>query len=147
MNKDEKLLYKDLCARLPYGVNVCCFFHRDICFSEFCIIHPLTTEMLKIEEWDKVRNSHDHCWYSDIKPYLRPLNSMTDNEKTEFSSLIRETCDFDGVHLLGNEGGYVVHYSWMQKCINWLNEHYFDYHGLIEKGLALKAMEGMYKIN
>ena len=28
---------------------------------------------------------------------------------------------------------------------NWLNSHHFDYRGLIEKGLALEAPEGMYK--
>lgn len=30
--------------------------------------------------------------------------------------------------------------------INWLNENHFDYNGLIEKGLAIEALEGMYKI-
>ena len=27
---------------------------------------------------------------------------------------------------------------------DWLNKHHFDYRGLIEKGLALKAPKGMY---
>ena len=27
---------------------------------------------------------------------------------------------------------------------DWLNKHHFDYRGLIEKGLALEAPEGMY---
>lgn len=30
--------------------------------------------------------------------------------------------------------------------IDWLNAHHFDYRGLIEKGLALEAPEGMYNI-
>ena len=30
--------------------------------------------------------------------------------------------------------------------VDWLNEHHFDYRGLIEKGLALEAPEDMYKI-
>jgi hypothetical protein len=33
------------------------------------------------------------------------------------------------------------------KYIDWLNEHYFDYRGLIERGLAIEAPEGMYKFN
>ena len=33
------------------------------------------------------------------------------------------------------------------KLIDWLNSHHFDYRGLIEKGLALPAPEGMYKID
>lgn len=30
--------------------------------------------------------------------------------------------------------------------IDWLNTYHFDYRGLIEKGLALEAPEGMYEI-
>lgn len=29
--------------------------------------------------------------------------------------------------------------------VDWLNAHHFDYRGLITKGLALEAPEGMYK--
>ena len=29
--------------------------------------------------------------------------------------------------------------------LNWFNAHYFDYRGLIEKGLAIEAPERMYK--
>ena len=31
------------------------------------------------------------------------------------------------------------------ESIDWLNEHHFDYRGLIPMGLALEATEGMYK--
>ena len=30
--------------------------------------------------------------------------------------------------------------------IGWLNAHHFDYRGLIERGLALEAPEGMYTV-
>jgi hypothetical protein len=30
--------------------------------------------------------------------------------------------------------------------IDWLNKYHFDYRGLIEKGLAIEAPEGMYNI-
>ena len=29
--------------------------------------------------------------------------------------------------------------------VDWLNEHHFDYRGLIPMGLALEAPKGMYK--
>jgi len=32
------------------------------------------------------------------------------------------------------------------KYIDWLNASHFDYRGLIEKGLALEAPEGMYEV-
>ena len=34
-----------------------------------------------------------------------------------------------------------------QSMFDWLKVHHFDYRGLIEKGLALEAPEGMYKID
>ena len=30
------------------------------------------------------------------------------------------------------------------ECLDWLNTHHFDYRGLIGKGLAIEAPEGMY---
>ena len=33
----------------------------------------------------------------------------------------------------------------LNNLYDWLNAHHFDYRGLIEKGLALEAPEGMYK--
>lgn len=32
----------------------------------------------------------------------------------------------------------------LDKVYDWLNEHHFDYRGLIPMGLALEALEGMY---
>ena len=39
----------------------------------------------------------------------------------------------------------ITHHK-MVKLIDWLNAHHFDYRGLIDKGLAIEAPEGMYKI-
>ena len=60
------------------------------------------------------------------KPYLRPMSSMTEEEEKEYSlfSLSRNNI----------------------KCIDWLNEHHFDYRYLINKGLAIEAPEGMYNL-
>jgi hypothetical protein len=33
----------------------------------------------------------------------------------------------------------------MSFIYDWLNAHHFDYRGLIDKGLALEALDGMYK--
>ena len=39
-----------------------------------------------------------------------------------------------------------IEVSDVESFIDWLNENYFDYRGLIEKGLALPAPEGMYMV-
>lgn len=62
-------------------------------------------------------------WVVECKPYLRPMSSMTDEEEDEYEIIIRSS---------------------LTTHIDWLNKNMFDYRGLIPKGLALKAPEGMY---
>ena len=64
-----------------------------------------------------------------IKPYLRPMSSMTAEEKEEYINL------FEGMPFCPDP----------ISLLDWLNAHYFDYRDLIEQGLALEAPEGMYK--
>ena len=61
----------------------------------------------------------------DVLPYLRPMSSMTEEEETYYNT-VYFTLNF-------------------YKKEDWLNAHHFDYRGLIEKGLALEAPEGMYE--
>lgn len=65
-----------------------------------------------------------------MKPYLRSINSITVNEKYDFNQLGSNSLSIQDLSI--NE-------------VDWLNAHHFDYRGLIEKGLALKAPEGMYE--
>ena len=132
--EDKELLLKDLCARLPYGVKV-----ENTSFSE-PQIHTLfgrisDDEFLMLETYKSVggedyRRVTDDVHYTgyleSIKPYLRPLSSMTEEEKKESGELYKK-----------NTG--------MWDDLDWLNAHHFDYRGLIEKGLALEAPEDMYK--
>ena len=69
------------------------------------------------------------------KPYLRLLSSMTDDEDKEWQSYkcsIAESCD-----------------RRLEEKINalydWFNARHLDWRGLIPKGLAIEAPEGMYK--
>ena len=71
------------------------------------------------------------------KPYLRTISSMTKEEQKEFVGFhCVSLCPIvvDEMLTLENE----------TKMLDWLNEHHFDYRGIIEKGLALEAPEGMY---
>lgn len=114
MTQEEKdLLHKDLCARLPYGVHV---QHRH--FSE-----PLQLTSMHLLELDSVESIE--ATLEDVKPYLFPLSSMTEEEVDEFTQ-------FD---VYGN-GEYIIP---NHEAIDWLNKHHFDYRGLIPMGLAVDA--------
>jgi hypothetical protein len=74
------------------------------------------------------------------KPYLRPMSSMTEEEKKEFESFGWMVNEFDDNYPW-------VHIGQIENVLlglDWLNKHHFDYRGLIERGLALEAPEGMY---
>ena len=113
--EEQQLLLKDLCARLPYGVKINVNGEED------------TLLELGVDTgW--VNASYD---IEDIKPYLRPISSMTEDEKEEYDKLFT-------IHSQGET--YCENWEW----IDFMNSHHFDYRGLIEKGLALEAPEGMY---
>ena len=118
MTQEEKeLLLKDLSARLPYGVKMYC--GEDI--------------IMTLRQIDK--NCFCECWENeDLKchsrwmlPYLRPMDSMTEEEKIDYGAFF----NYDGI-------------EYPEEYIDWLNKNMFDYRGLIERGLALEATEEMY---
>ena len=113
MTQEEKqLLIRDLCARLPYGVKL--RYVEDLVVKKES--HIITLNNIYLEH---ILNGD-----ADIKPYLRPMNSMTEEEWSEWH---------DARH-----GRYY-------EDIDYVNSHHFDYRNLIEKGLALEAPEDMYK--
>ena len=127
MTKEEKeLLLKDLCARLPYGVMV--LDEATNCIGELFDISTTYDVQYETETDTEFQTTYN------IKPYLRPMSSMTEEEKKEF----------DTFKFLANTGDKYLSYE-MSRFVDWLNQHMFDYRGLIEKGLALEAPEGMYK--
>lgn len=128
--EDKELLLKDLCARLPYGIK-CKIAHsykykatQDVVtLTDISHISP-ECYFEESDEFEKIEN---------VKPYLCPMSSMTNEEYEDYISFDAYT------HL--NDGSEVP----CMLQIDWLNTHHFDYRGLIEKGLALEAPEGMYK--
>lgn len=129
-NEDKQLLLKDLCSRLPYGVKV----YGNYSYSDGeKIVDDKKVEVLDLSTLD---------WFSngiEIKPYLRPISSMTEEEQKEFVG-------FHCVNLCPIVMGEMLTLENETRMFDWLNEHHFDYRGLIEKGLAIEAPEGMYDI-
>lgn len=139
MTQEEKfLLLKDLCGRLPYVTYVrivepgC--LDKSESVTEGCVGGYSNTRMCQDYSMDEIFEFIESG--GTVKSYLRPMSSMTEMEKQRFNLLSMNRIVPDGF------GKDVQMYS--VKCIDWLNAHHFDYRGLIEKGLALEAPEGMY---
>ena len=126
MNKEDKeLLLKDLSVRLTYKVICTDSRHGDSIITEIDIID----ETVYCDDFDEYVGL-EHC-----KQYLRPMSSMTEEERKEYNEYL-----FHGASI-----GLMSNTETAYELIDWLNAHHFDYRGLIEKGLALEAPEGMYK--
>ena len=129
IQEEKDLVLRDLCGRLPYGVIVSpidCGKAKLIGFKDD---HPILFNLVSQKEYDKP-------WEIEyIKPYLRPMSSMTEGEKREiYDWLVENDVDwFDFSKLRLDEILISFDSSWL--LINWLNAHYFDYRGLIPKGL------------
>jgi hypothetical protein len=132
--EDKELLLKDLYARISYKLytNVRDPEEKDA-FQPFEVL-GVKGDMI----W--VRNKLLHIDHFDavevVKPYLRPMSSMTEEEKEEFENLLEGIVD--GIERWDKPD--------LCEEYDWLNAHQFDYRGLIEKRLALEAPEGMYDI-
>ena len=119
MTQEEKeLLLKDLCARLPYGV-ICDRLGKP---KKLLGVYPTKKFPLEFDNGEYMPSNYE---LEDIKPYLRPMSSMTKEEGSE-------------LFLLSLSGNYI-------QIIEFYISHHLDYKCLIGKGLALEAPEGMYK--
>lgn len=135
MTKEEKdLLLRDLCARLPYEVEV--YYSETVPISTLKTINSEKGTCIVYDHSQWYRHSKFHI--EEIKPYLRSMSSMTEEEKNDYLNTFKKS-------IIGTdeEDGRV----WTVDSIDWLNAHHFDYRGLIPMNLALEAPEGMYNIN
>ena len=109
--EDKDLLLKDLCARLPYNVVINCTEDDDERTNFNCFFTG-----------DMVKDIQNEVAMWNIKPYLRPMSSMTEEEWKEYNQTIGKSFSFTDE-------------------VDWLNAHHFDYRGLIKKGLAIEVTE------
>lgn len=136
--QEKRLLLVDLCARVPYGVIV---QYKQKTFNP-CGEYTIDTE-IKIDDM-----LHHRLNLLNFKPYLRPISSMTEDEKDECTNEYYK--DWAKGSYSSKEGS--VYESGCNTVaffchIDWLNKHMFDYRGLITMGLAIEAPEGMYNEN
>lgn len=127
MTQEEKeLLLKDLCARQPYKVK--------ISVDDDNLFIPT----LKYIEGRLICHFYECAWtrYIDtIKPFLRPISSMTEEEKSIYHSF----CECDD----GDYTGEILYFDTIES-FDYLNQIHIDYRNLIPRGLAIEAQKDMY---
>lgn len=120
MTQEENLLLlKDLSARLSYGV-MCQVDDGAAGLNDGKLVEiDITKELVRFDAdyyWD--------AYIDNVKPYLRPMSSMTEEEKS-----VLALCDA------------FTEFRSMELKIDFLNKNHFDYRGLIQKGLAIEVTE------
>ena len=129
MTQEEKqLLFKDLCARLPHDIKFPYHIDEDSNHRECDCVATVDTINEETVEFTYDENGTIRDWscsIKEVKPYLRPMSSMTEEEKDEYDRLV------------------MCNASWVVD--DWLITNHFDYRGLIPMGLALEAPKDMYE--
>jgi len=129
--EEKQLLTKVLLAMTPYGLIV---------KTEEEIEKPYVARLLGVDVYEEsgtlglykgndliVRLDSD---ISDIKPYLRPIESMTEDEK---------------LHIVDIDFKVDGHKQCHMAYFDFLDSIHIDYRGLIPMGLALPAEDWMYE--
>ena len=125
--EDKEILLKDLSARMPYGVKVQ-FKTNSVIENKYKFIYNVDGEYEYINigksnlTLDIIKMLSNNC-IDEIKPYLFPLSSMTEEQEKECQQ-IKHSYYYD-------DDSFVL--------FDWYNKNHFDYRGLIEKGLAIDA--------
>lgn len=130
---DKELLLKDLCARLPYHVK-CKIWLEDGTTEDFGTEYGVN---IKATERDYF-NDNEVC----IKPYLRPMSSMTEDEKN-YINYKWDADEYGNMMAFSSyEGGVSeIELADIVGFQDWLNKNMFDYRDLIPKGLAIEVTE------
>lgn len=154
--KNKELLLKYLCMALPYGVKILhegWDYDRDCEFSSVETLIGINDRFI-LTLWGGKRNEHsiqEPLSIIDYKPFLRPMSTMTKEEKIEFSKLlVRTYCEEDWEGHVSTSYGIEINNVYTDDAngiqypspfsidaIDWLNTYHFDFMDLISKGLAI----------
>lgn len=128
--QDKELLLRDLCARLPHGVKVS-ILGGGAMELKSCINSS-------IGWYADINGAPTDFGIDEIKPYLRPLSSMTEEELREYDTICTKL--LNQYKACPKNSLWVMTYT-DSEMIDFFNAHHFDYRGLIEKGLAIAVTE------
>ena len=159
---DRELLIKEISARLPYGVKAKVYGWDE---EKGEVEIPLRIYSINTDGYAYFETNDYNVDYLNVDNcllYLRPLSSMTKEEKKELLCILVGKKAVKHFQVLSDgsiestdakeQNLQNFSFQWINfnvfnttSYINWLNAHHFDYRNLIKLGLALPAPEGMYK--
>ena len=130
--KDKQLLYEDLCARIPYGV-IANVIYEDTDDELPLRVIGVYEDLVQVET-----DTHEKCVHiKNVRPYLRPFESMKDDERRMYNLYVSMVKVRNGDAL--SQSSVILN--------DWLNKHHIDTRNLIGQGLAYKADEYTYDLN
>lgn len=131
MTQEEKdLLLRDLASRLPYGVALEQTYKVTVIATNEEEVLTRVINLYSINTLDDMTVSgmyndgdEEICFLSEVKPYLFPMSSMTEEQNMEYL----RTC------IGGNANVPTL------SSFEWCDKNHFDYRGLIPMNLAIDA--------
>ena len=130
--EDKDLLLKDLSARVPYGVK----------YMKYSWGYDLDQEIPEVEVLECIdKNGYINYtkvyMINDIKPYLFPFESMSEEQRKEYESLcIKEASNCTDLYDIVFTKDYFYN---TVESIDYLYKNHIDIRGFIPMGLALDA--------
>ena len=151
--EEEELLFKDLSSRLLYKVTCKCYHveSQEQDGKPFVATYDETLQMMDAD--GLVFTDGFNYEIDEVRPYLRSLSSMTEEEKIRLyqiagfyylSDFELQKDEWKKFSDALSENKLFLPYPTgdnLIKIYDWLNKHDFDYRGLIEKGLAIEITE------
>ena len=120
--EQRELLLKDLCARLPYGVKI-------QIKNEIVVLDSVCDD--DGYHFNFIGDDKEGVNIEQIKPYLFPMSSMTDEQKNELNQLFKMSLKVLMAEIDDKEVNTFE--------FDFYNKYHLDWRGLIPKGLALDA--------
>ena len=142
MTQEQKeLLLKDLCARLSYHPKI------KIDWEDIGGSGTFDETLWTIDAEEYLINDRH---IEDIKPYLRPMSSMTEEEAKEMCKTVFSYDKITSLQILSDRVRYGILYNgsfnhitfffnkiYSLEQVDWLLAHHIDFRGLIPMGLAI----------
>ena len=145
--EDKALLIKDLCARLPYGVQVLHYTTGISGKLHNINVYPMYEQDSDSDKPDNIVDYISHVDFfgdgdlldiDDFLPYLFPIASISSEQLKEISEILGKDVEiFDNYLNIVEHTRNTFSYLELDALFEWFNKNHFDYRNLIERNLAI----------